>query len=299
MKKNINKKELKKLHPKESFFLLNTLQKEKLFSFYKNYFQEESNHFLSQWIFEKIKEKIKFFQFLHTFYQFYTKLKEKNKKKLKKKKFYFLKTRFKNSESFFDIYKKNPFLFSKEKKSLKKTFQIEKRKKNSLFHQEDFFFKTVEPLPSSSKRNGVGELSPNGQPFLFHGFSYKIQTEKSLSLYEGTPFRFHWIRGNRMGGTSQYLLDLILFFLKKRIPYRRLCSILFQEVRRLSYIEGIRITYAGRLGGKTNKAIRTKKETKKVGKPSLHIFSAKIDFVQGEVQTKFGMIGIKLWIRYK
>lgn len=102
-----------------------------------------------------------------------------------------------------------------------------------------------------------------------------------------------------MGGASQYVLDLLLFFLKKRIPYRRVCSILFRELRGLDYIEGIRITYAGRLGGKTNKAVRSKKETKKIGKPSLHIFSAKIDFAQGEVQTKFGMVGIKIWIRYK
>lgn len=300
MIKNIQKnkkKEIKKLSPIESFFLLESLHKEKIQSFFKNFYQSGFQYSFYNILFEKINLKIRFFRFIHMFRQSNTNETKKKKKRSFKKKYLSSKQNV-NSRSLFDLYKKKPFL--KKQKTKKSPTPLKKRKKGgSFFKEENFFFSSIDSVRGIPEKKSIKELSPSGEPLLQHGFSYRIETERDLSSFVGNPFHFHWIGGNRMGGTSQYLLDLILFFLKKRIPYRRVCSILFQELRKLSYIEGIRITYAGRLGGKTNKAVRSKKETRKAGKPSLHIFSAKIDFAQGEVQTKFGMIGIKVWIRYK
>lgn len=296
MKKNIQKnknKDIKKLSSIESFFLLESVLKEKLESFYKNFYHSEYENCLYDTFFEKIHLKIKLFRFIHDFRQFYS---QKNKTRTFQKK-YGTKKQNLHSNFFLDFYKKKTIKEEKTKKSL---YLLKKNKKgSSIFKEENFFFSSIGFVRGIPEKKSFIELSPSGDSLLRHGFSYRIETERDLSSFVGNPFYFHWIGVHKMGGTSQYLLDIILFFLKKRIPYRRLCSILFQELRNLSYIQGIRITYAGRLGGKTNKAIRSKKETRKVGKPSLHIFSAKIDFAQGEVQTKFGMIGIKVWIRYK
>lgn len=297
MKENRNIKEIKKLTNIESFFLCNLLQKSKLEFFYKNFYQKIKEDSIGDWINKSIFLKIERFRFLNKFVQFYFNalkfgsgfgggvslgkgpgFRPSGKKKKTEK------------ISTFDLYNKNPFL-------VKKSPPKKKALQNSNFHQENFFFSAIQKKSSGSIL--PCSLFPTGSGLLRYGFSYKIESEKSLSFFLGSKLRFHWIRVHYIGGTSQYVLDLILFFLKKRIPYRRLCSILFRDLQERDYIEGIRITYAGRLGGKTNKAIRSKKETKKIGKPSLHIFSAKIDFAQGEVQTKFGMIGIKIWIRYK
>lgn len=290
-----NKKEIKKINRISSFFLLFFLQKSFLEGFYTNFYKKIGKNFEK---IQSIHSKLEGFRFINKFIQYYN-LSEKEKEIIKKnqKKNLFLKPSEKQGFfSFFDFYKNKPLL---ERKKSKKVLQRNKKKQGiqtSRFFQENFFFAAVRPKLQSQS---FGEVQPTTDALLRYGFSYKIESEKDLSSFLGMNIRFHWIRGNYIGGASQYVLDLILFFLKKRIPYRRLCSILFREIREQDYIQGIRITYAGRLGGKTNKAVRSKKETKKIGKPSLHIFSAKIDFAQGEVQTKFGMVGIKIWIRYK
>lgn len=288
MIKNINKKEVEFFSQMESFFLLDWMLKEKGGAFFRSFYKDGSKD-SKEWIFERNSLHVERFRYLHGLQEAWIQKKENEKDGTIKKKKYISKKKQKTPKPCFW-----------KKKISKKPWQI-LRKNPSLFFQENFFFSAIRPIVNEKSfyKKSLVELYPAGEYVLRHGFSYKIEKDTSLSSFLGNKISIHWIRGNTMGGNSQYVLDSILFFLKKRVPYRRICSILFQELRRLSYIEGIRITYAGRLGGKTNKAIRSKKETRKIGKPSLHIFSAKIDFAQGEVETKFGMIGIKVWIRYK
>lgn len=184
--------------------------------------------------------------------------------------------------------KKKKYYFKKFLKGQKKFFKISK---NNLF------FSSVQVL--WNKKKSIREPQCHAQKFVRRFFSYQIELENNIRVHCGNTFRFHFIKINDIYQNSQYVLDLILFFLKKRIPYPRIRNILEFELKKVSFIKGVRLTYSGRLGGKTNKAERKKINTIRIGKPSLHIFSSKLDFVQGDAETKFGMAGVKVWIRYE
>lgn len=58
---------------------------------------------------------------------------------------------------------------------------------------------------------------------------------------------------------------------------------------------GIRIQCSGRLGG----VEMAKKFFLKKGQTSLNVFSQKIDFAQRTALTKYGIIGIKIWVSHQ
>jgi len=60
-------------------------------------------------------------------------------------------------------------------------------------------------------------------------------------------------------------------------------------------IKGIRILCSGRING----VEKAKTQSKKLGQTSLHFFSEKIDYSSIHVNTKFGIIGVKVWICFK
>jgi small subunit ribosomal protein S3 len=64
-------------------------------------------------------------------------------------------------------------------------------------------------------------------------------------------------------------------------------------------MEGFRITYSGRLGGRSKKAQRSRQKTFQWGKTSSHVFSSKLSFASKSALTKFGKVGIKVWVCYK
>lgn len=98
---------------------------------------------------------------------------------------------------------------------------------------------------------------------------------------------------------ASYLAEEIVYFLEKRLPFRRLKSKLVKQFSKIEKIRGVRITCSGRVGGKSKKAQRSKVECLKYGQTSLHVFSSKIDFAQKTAFTSFGSVGIKVWICYK
>jgi len=60
-------------------------------------------------------------------------------------------------------------------------------------------------------------------------------------------------------------------------------------------IKGIRILCSGRING----VEKAKVQSKRLGQTSLHFFSEKIDYSCIHVNTKFGIIGVKVWICFK
>lgn len=76
---------------------------------------------------------------------------------------------------------------------------------------------------------------------------------------------------------------------KKKVPYRLIKKLLIGDPD-----IGIRIQCSGRLGG----VEMAKKLFLKKGQTSLNVFSQKIDFCQRTVLTKYGIIGIKVWVSY-
>ena len=79
--------------------------------------------------------------------------------------------------------------------------------------------------------------------------------------------------------------------LKKKISYRRVVNKAIQSTMRMG-ADGIRINVAGRLGGV--EIARSEKFAD--GSVPLHTLRANIDYYLTEVQTTYGVIGIKVWI---
>jgi len=82
--------------------------------------------------------------------------------------------------------------------------------------------------------------------------------------------------------------------LGKNRSYRQVLRKVFQKAKKFSFLKGIRIACSGRLGG----VELAKTEVKKMGQTSLNIFAEKIDYSSTKVSTKFGIIGIKVWVCY-
>ena len=77
----------------------------------------------------------------------------------------------------------------------------------------------------------------------------------------------------------------------KKISYRRVVSIAIQATMRMG-AQGIRVNVAGRLGG--SEIARSEKFAD--GRIPLHTLRADIDYALTEAHTKYGIIGIKVWI---
>ena len=79
--------------------------------------------------------------------------------------------------------------------------------------------------------------------------------------------------------------------LTKKVSYRRVINKVIQSTMRMG-ANGIRINVAGRLGG--NEIARSEKFSQ--GRVPLHTLRADIDYALTEAYTKYGIIGIKVWI---
>ena len=77
----------------------------------------------------------------------------------------------------------------------------------------------------------------------------------------------------------------------KKISYRRVVSKAIQATMRMG-AQGIRVNVAGRLGG--SEIARSEKFAE--GRIPLHTIRADIDYALTEARTKYGIIGIKVWI---
>ena len=79
--------------------------------------------------------------------------------------------------------------------------------------------------------------------------------------------------------------------LTKKVSYRRVVNKVIQSTMRMG-ADGIRVNVAGRLGG--SEIARSEKFSQ--GRVPLHTLRADIDYVLTEAHTKYGIIGIKVWI---
>lgn len=77
---------------------------------------------------------------------------------------------------------------------------------------------------------------------------------------------------------------------KKKMPYRQIKKLIKTRSKSI----GIRIQCSGRLGG----VEMARKFVLKQGQTSLNVFSQKIDFAQRTALTRYGIIGIKVWMSF-
>jgi len=76
-----------------------------------------------------------------------------------------------------------------------------------------------------------------------------------------------------------------------KISYRRAIKMAIASTMRMG-AEGIKVQISGRLGG----AEMARTESLKEGRIPLHTLRADIDYALAEAQTKYGLMGVKVWI---
>lgn len=107
--------------------------------------------------------------------------------------------------------------------------------------------------------------------------------------------------------SAQFLAEEIVYYLGRGINFRQIKNQILKEIRpqnnrRFNYakiIKGLRISCSGRLGGRSKKAQRSRTLSARYGSVPLHVFSNKIDYAFKLANTRFGSMGIKVWVCYK
>jgi len=81
-----------------------------------------------------------------------------------------------------------------------------------------------------------------------------------------------------------------------KISFRSIFSRIVKDIQKRmpKGVEGIRISCSGRLGG----AEIARTECGKYGKTSCNVFKQKIDYASATVSTRYGILGVKVWISY-
>lgn len=122
--------------------------------------------------------------------------------------------------------------------------------------------------------------------------------EKAITCRVRSSITLHFYKLENEDQAAQLLLQEITYYLERRVPFRRLKAVLLQELGS-NYTEGVRVVCSGRVGGRSKKAQRARKEGFQLGQTSSHVFSSRLSFASGSGLTPFGKIGIKVWICYK
>ena len=128
---------------------------------------------------------------------------------------------------------------------------------------------------------------------------YKSHLEFSLSKQYNTLFNLFFFRSLIAKQGASFLVQEIIYYLERKMPFRRIKTSLLREIPQYKRIKGIRINCSGRVGGRSKKAQRSKTQSVKIGQTSLGVFSCKIDFACKSAKTRFGLIGVKVWICYQ
>nr|YP_010248083.1 30S ribosomal protein S3 [Micractinium variabile]AGZ19411.1 30S ribosomal protein S3 [Chlorella sp. ArM0029B]QTK15934.1 30S ribosomal protein S3 [Micractinium variabile] len=200
-------------------------------------------------------------------------------------------------------------VFSFEKKEEQHSFMEIKDNSSLLFLQNLFVYKKLKSYLNKKKKITVSskfffDLDRTGRSenkkVIFNAldFKYKNYLESSLSSLYNLELNLIPFKVKNDWQHANYLADEIVYFLEKRIPFRRLKNKILKQLAKISSIRGVRVTCSGRVGGKSKKAQRAKTECFKYGQTSLHVFSSKIDFSNKTAFTSFGSVGVKVWICY-
>lgn len=91
---------------------------------------------------------------------------------------------------------------------------------------------------------------------------------------------------------AKLVADQIAYQLERRISHRRAMHQAIEEVMRNRKVEGVKIRVSGRLGGQEI----ARSELLYEGSVPTATIKADIDYSLVEAQTKYGKIGVKVWI---
>lgn len=104
------------------------------------------------------------------------------------------------------------------------------------------------------------------------------------------------IEENSIFNSAKLLSSYINKELQQRKTFTQVFNYILKQVKTVNKVKGIKISIAGRLS-RTNMMART--EWIKYGQVPLQTLDAKVDYSLSVLRTKYGVIGIKVWICYK
>ena len=128
---------------------------------------------------------------------------------------------------------------------------------------------------------------------------YKSHLESFLSKQYNSFFNLHLFRTLMEMQGALFLVQEIIYYLERKIPFRRIKTQILKEIPRYKHIKGVRMSCSGRVGGRSKKAQRSKTQSVKIGQTPLGVFSSQIDFASKSALTRFGLIGVKVWVCYR
>jgi ribosomal protein S3 len=186
------------------------------------------------------------------------------------------------------------------------TFPIDKRANPSegkdVYLENSLFFnqKLIQPNLEKKTKNELVLLKENHSDFykFLNKLTYRKHIESILTQHFLVNMNFYSIKVHDPYRSALFLAEDIVYFLERRIAFRRIKNRILKEVQFLPGIKGIRITCSGRVGGRSKKAQRAKLDTVKYGQTSLHVFSSRIDFASKTALTPFGLVGVKVWLSF-
>lgn len=152
----------------------------------------------------------------------------------------------------------------------------------------------------SSSYNKTGKVLNKKQFFETQNkFYFKHHFENTLSTQLQNFVTFDSIRVLWEYQNADFLAEEVVFFLQRRVTFRRIKDYVLKQVSGTRIIKGIRLSCSGRLGGRSKKAQKAKMESIQWGQTSLNVFSSKLCFASKSAFTPFGKIGVKVWLCYK
>jgi hypothetical protein len=103
--------------------------------------------------------------------------------------------------------------------------------------------------------------------------------------------------------SASWVLEGLICQIKNKRSVRAVLNELIRDAEVLlksvinAPVVGVRITASGRLGKK--KKGMAQQQSVSIGKVPLGTFSRKVDYCQGFVVTKLGMVGLKVWVAFR
>ena len=153
--------------------------------------------------------------------------------------------------------------------------------KAHLYHIETQLFKQSCPTGSLAEQARSLGLDQHIHTMIGPSYTYIIPIKYSISGY-----------------SAVFLADEIVQLIQHNKPFRQIWDKMIENINRLKHIKikGLRISCAGRT---SKKAAKAKIISEKFGRTSLHVFSAEIDFALKTANTRFGTIGVKVWLAWE
>lgn len=154
----------------------------------------------------------------------------------------------------------------------------------------------------TSKKQKISTVSNIYYPFYLktpENRNYQNFVTNYISTQYNLPFHYYSFLMKQDLQHAGFLADEIVYFLERRVPFKRIKNKIARELNNISWIQGIRLEFSGRVSSRSKKAQRAKHELVKLGQTSLHVFDYKMDYAARTAMTSYGSVGIKVWICYK